>query len=98
MRFDREGQSLAIDIAPLRISAAANARLSGLAFIQVNRAAHAAVGNVRLRYRFAEGRDFYLVYDQRLNTDRDRVGELEPELPRTQGRNLVFKYSHALVF
>ena len=63
-------------------------RISASAFIQYSSAADLFIANLRLRYNPSEGTDLYLVYDEGLNTDRNR---LEPSLPRSSGRALMFK-------
>jgi hypothetical protein len=45
-------------------------KLSAAAFVQYNSAANLVTGNFRLRYNPREGVDFYLVYDESLNSDR----------------------------
>ena len=55
--------------------------LSAQALLQFNNAAHLGVGNMRLRYRFAEGSDLYVVYNDELNVDRLRLMPQSPELP-----------------
>lgn len=91
IRFGQRKQRFNADIARLRVQSALNAHLSGSSFLQYSRAGGLAVANVRVRYHFSEGRDLYMVYNERLNTDRQgRV----PEPPLSQDRALVFKYAH----
>jgi hypothetical protein len=47
------------------------------AFVQYNTAIDGVIGNIRFRYNPRDGNDFYLVYDERLHTDRNR----QPLLP-----------------
>ncbi len=61
------------------------------AFIQYNTALDKVIGNIRFRYNPREGNDFYIVYDEGLNTDRLR--EI-PKLPFTTGRTLLLKYTY----
>nr|MBA2244661.1 hypothetical protein [Gemmatimonadota bacterium] len=51
--------------------------------------------NARLRYNRREGQDFYLVFNDGLNTER---AAFEPGLPLSAGRTLLLKYSHAVLF
>lgn len=94
VRFSDRSQALDADLFRLRINLAANIRLSGSAFVQYNRAAGAVVGNVRIRYQFAEGRDLYLVYDELVNTDLERLGPGAVQLPRSQQRAMLLKYTY----
>jgi hypothetical protein len=91
--FDQRDQRLNADILRLRVQAALDARLSATTFVQYNRAADVAVANLRLRYHVSEGRDLYIVYNDRLNTELDAIS---PELPRSQDRALLVKYVHTL--
>ncbi len=97
IRFRERGVEFDTDLVQLRVQAAADAKLSAGGFVQYNRAADAVVANARVRYRFAEGRDLWLVYNERLNTDRDRGLPLSPELPTSQERTLLLKYTHTMV-
>jgi hypothetical protein len=94
--FDRRAERLEADIYQFRAQAAVDSRLSVNSYVQYNRLADQVVGNLRLRFNFAEGRDLYLVYNDRLNTDRGRFLPLDPELPFSQERSVIVKYSHTL--
>ncbi len=91
IRFDDRDQALDADIVRLRAKSAINARISTNVFVQYNRAADAVSSNVRFRYHFAEGKDLFIVYNTRLNTDRDR---LDPRLPLEQERTLLVKWTY----
>jgi hypothetical protein len=97
LRFGERGEAFDPDVLRLRLTAAADRRLSGTAFVQYNAAARLVIPNLRLRYRFAEGRDLHLVYNERLNTDRDRLGPSVAPLPLSQERAFILKYSHTFI-
>jgi hypothetical protein len=61
------------------------------AFLQYNTAIDRVIANVRFRYNPREGNDFYLVYDEGLNTDLNR---LTPALPYSAGRTVLLKYTY----
>jgi hypothetical protein len=61
------------------------------AFIQYNTAINRVIANVRFRYNPREGNDFWIVYDEGLNTDLHRV---TPELPVSTGRTILVKYTY----
>jgi hypothetical protein len=61
------------------------------AFIQYNTAINRVIGNIRFRYNPREGNDFWIVYDEGLNTDLHRV---TPELPVSAGRTILVKYTY----
>ena len=90
--FPSRSQSLAADIARLRAQVALNTKLSASGFVQYNRSADAVVSNVRLRFHMNEGRDLFVVYNDLLNTERDRM---TPELPVSQARTILVKLAYA---
>jgi hypothetical protein len=47
--------------------------------------------NIRFRYNQRDGNDFYLVYDERLQTNRSRQ---TPTLPFTASRTVLLKYTY----
>lgn len=65
------------------------------AFVQYNTAVNKAVANVRFRYNPREGNDFYIVYNEGLNT---RVTREIPSLPFSSGRTLLIKYTYTFRF
>ncbi|HXI21500.1 MAG TPA: DUF5916 domain-containing protein, partial [Gemmatimonadales bacterium] len=93
LSFPSRHQRLNADLARLSLRAAYDTRLSLEAFLQYNHAARLGVSNVRLRYQFTEGTDLYVVYNDQLNTDRTRLMPQGPELPFSQRRTLLVKYS-----
>ena len=60
------------------------------AFVQYNTAVNRIIVNVRFRLNPREGNDFYIVYDEGLNTDIHRVS---PNLPYSSGRTILLKYT-----
>ena len=92
IHFEERGQSLNADIARLRATVAVNRSLSGAAFVQYNHAANVVAVNGRIRYRFSEGRDLWLVINDQVNKDLHAVPALE--LPRSQRRAIALKYIH----
>jgi len=91
--FPARGQRLNADVARVSVRLAYDTKLSLQAFVQYNHTAAIGVSNVRLRYQFAEGTDLYVVYNDQLNTDRGRDLPALPELPLSQRRTLIVKYS-----
>ena len=51
--------------------------------------------NVRFRYNFREGNDLWIVYNEGLNTERDRA---TPVLPVTSARTALVKYTYTLIW
>jgi len=93
LKFESRDLSLRTHLMRLKMRVAANTKLSASAFLQYNSLAKVVEGNVRMRYNFEDGRDFWLVYNEGLNTERTVHG-IEPELPFSNGRTLIFKYTH----
>ncbi|MFO7620436.1 MAG: DUF5916 domain-containing protein [Bacteroidales bacterium] len=60
-------------------------------FIQYNTAINRVIANVRFRFNPREGNDFWVVYDEGLNTKLQRV---TPELPLSTGRTILLKYTY----
>ena len=50
--------------------------------------------NIKFRYNPREGNDLYIVYDEGLNTDRERQ---IPTLPQSNIRTILVKYSYTFV-
>jgi hypothetical protein len=65
--------------------------LSASSFLQYNTMIYGYIWNIRLRYNPREGNDLYLVYNDFINSDRDR---LIPILPFSSQRNIMLKYTH----
>ncbi|MCY4673269.1 MAG: hypothetical protein OXD43_05810 [Bacteroidetes bacterium] len=91
IRFPSRNDTFLAHLGRLRIGSALNAKFSANVFIQLNSIQHIVSGNIRVRYNFREGNDLWVVYNQNLNTDRDRV---LPRLPTTEARTVLVKYTH----
>jgi len=65
--------------------------LSASSYLQYNTQIYGYIWNIRLRYNPREGNDLYLVYNDFINSDRDRYS---PVLPFSNQRNLMLKYTH----
>jgi hypothetical protein len=70
-----------------------NVEHSVFGFIQYNSAREVVVANLRYRYNPSQGHDLYLVYNERLNSDR-AAGPERPRLPRSGQRAAVLKYNY----
>ena len=90
-------QSADIHVARMRVRAALNSRTSGNAFVQFNSTTNRLDFNVRLRYAFAEGTDLWLVYNEGLDTERDRDA-IGTQSPLSLSRALILKYTHTFGF
>jgi hypothetical protein len=84
-----------VQVARLRARVMFTGALSTAFFVQYASAADLVTLNARLRYNRREGQDFYLVFNDGLNTER---AAFEPGLPLSAGRTLLLKYSHAVPF
>ena len=98
LRFDTRHERADIQLLGLRIRTAVNAKASGNALIQYNSTTERVDFNVRFRYNVSEGTDLWLVYNEGLDTDRERNGVSEQLQPLSLGRSFIVKYSHTLSF
>jgi hypothetical protein len=91
IRFPARDQLFDAHLSRLRIGTALNTKVSTNAFVQFNSTTHTVSANVRFRYNFREGNDFWIVYNEGMNTDRYR---LTPTLPFTDARTVLVKYTY----
>lgn len=96
IRFDDRAQAFDAHLLRLNARAALDTHLSLDVFTQYNSLADHMATNARLRYNFSEGRDLWLVWNEGLNLERDRL--VGPRLPASSGRTLAMKYTHTLIF
>ncbi|NNF05011.1 MAG: carbohydrate binding family 9 domain-containing protein [Rhodothermales bacterium] len=89
--FPDRDQSANIHLLGVRSRIALNTQVSLSTFVQYNTAAEVAIANLRFRYNFGEGNDLWVVYNDNLNTHRERF---DPVLPVSQSRTLLFKYTY----
>lgn len=66
-------------------------KISASSFIQFNNQIDKVIWNARFRYNPKEGNDFYLVYNDYINTSRD---DHMPVLPFSSLRTILVKYTH----
>jgi hypothetical protein len=91
VEFPDRSQTFTGHIARLRALAFLNVKHSFITFIQYNSANNTIITNLRYRYNPREGNDFYIVYDEGLNTERKRK---IPVPPRTRNRTIMVKYNY----
>lgn len=94
LKFPDRNQRFTGQIGQLKISAFLNSKLSLVSLIQYNSANNKIITNIRFRFNPREGHDLYIVYDEGLNTDRQR--EI-PTLPRTSIRTILLKYNYTFI-
>jgi hypothetical protein len=64
------------------------------AFIQYNTSVNKVMTNIRFRFNPREGNDFYIVYDEGLNTNLLRD---VPKLTYSAGRTILLKYTYTFI-
>ncbi len=96
IRFPDRNITLDQHLVQFRAATALNIHLSFNAFVQYNSTSDRLSVNARLRYHFREGQDLWLVYDEGFNTDRDVL--LGPQLPLSDSRALLLKYTHTFIW
>jgi hypothetical protein len=94
VEFPDRNQKFTGHIGRLKISAFLNSKLPLVSLVQYNSASDKIMTNIRFRYNPREGNDLYIVYDEGLNTDRQR--EI-PVLPRTSIRTILVKYTYTFI-
>ena len=92
LRFPVRNQRVNIHLASARIGAALDARVSGTTLLQFNSTTNRLDLNMRFRYNFREGTDLWFVYNEGLDTS-DRTDLVTRDLPRSQSRAFLVKYS-----
>jgi len=92
--FSNRDQTFEAHTTRLKVGLTFNTALSMSSFVQYNSSADFALGNFRLRYNPKEGNEFYLGFNEGLNTDRYRYS---PVPPMGDSRALSVKYSYTFV-
>lgn len=95
INFPDRGQGFTSHVLQLRSLYSLDKHFSAQTFVQFNNTRDVILANVRLRYNFAEGNDLWLVYNDGLNTNR---GRFEPELPISDTRTILLKYTYTFKF
>ncbi len=95
VRFPSREQSYFAPLGQLRALATLSVKFSISALVQYNGADDTVGANVRFRYNPREGTDFYLVYNEGVNTDR--MGRV-PVPPLSSGRALYAKFNYTFNF
>jgi hypothetical protein len=95
VRFPDRDQTYIAPIGQIKVLATLSVKFSASALVQYSGADDAVSANLRFRYNPREGTDFYLVYNEGLNTDRlDRT----PVPPLSSGRALYAKFNYTFNF
>lgn len=89
--FDERQQNFNVHLIGLNALYMYSTKLSVSALLQYNSLDQKYLGNIRFRYNPKEGVDLFLVYNDLLNTELNRV---LPNLPRSSERTIVMKYSY----
>lgn len=92
--FESRNETFLSHIGRLRIRANASTQLSSSAFVQFSNTERALTLNMRIRYNPREGNDFFIVYNEGLNTEGEKG---LPFPPQTRDRTLLLKYSYTFV-
>ncbi|MFY0684923.1 MAG: carbohydrate binding family 9 domain-containing protein [Balneola sp.] len=94
----RDVEDFTAHLAQLKAQYALNKKLSTSAFIQYGNIAELAGVNVRFRYNFSEGRDFWIVFNEQSYTMRDQRDIGLPRLPTLQSGSILIKYNHTFIY
>ncbi len=94
VNFSDRGQQFDSHLARVRFGIPFNTQVSTNIFVQYNSVIDAFITNARFRYNFREGNDLWIVYNEELNTNRL---DILPEMPRSQFRTFMIKYTYTLI-
>lgn len=97
-RIDRSTTEFTSHLGQFRASYSFNKKATVSTFVQYSNVAELAGANFRFRYNFSEGRDFWLVINEQVNTNRSQVEVGLPNLPQFQSGSILIKYNHTFIF
>lgn len=89
--FKERGQLYIAQIGRLKAEYLFNTKLSISAFLQYNSEDEVFVENIRFRYNPREGNDLFIVFNDLVNSDRNKE---TPQLPFSDSRAVVVKYTY----
>jgi hypothetical protein len=94
IQFPDRDQTFNSHLARLRVGVPFNTEVSTNIFLQYNSTIDAISTNARFRYNFSEGHDLWIVYNENMNTNLNRLGQM---LPRNQYRSVMVKYTYTFI-
>jgi hypothetical protein len=94
--FGDRDQATTIHVGKAKVQLALDANLSFSVFAQYSDNSDLTSMNMRFRYHFSEGTDLWIVWNEGLYMDR--ANGMDPRLPLSAGRQIMVKYSHALIW
>ncbi len=94
IEFRERAQELTAHIARFRAEFTFNTKVTFASFIQYNSANHLGVINARFRYNPRDGNNFYLVFNETLNSDRTAA---YPVMPFSMNRTVLMKYTYTFI-
>ncbi len=95
VNFKERAQDFTNHIIGLKTLVMFSTKISITSFFQYNTSIDSWLINARFRYNPREGNDFYIVYNEGLNTNLYRE---VPTLPRSDTRTLILKYTYTFGF
>jgi hypothetical protein len=94
IEFSERAQQLNAHIARFRTEFTFNTKVTFSSFIQYNSTGNLAVINSRFRYNPRDGNNFYLVFNEILNSDRTAA---YPIMPFSMNRTVLMKYTYTFI-
>ena len=94
----REVTTFTVHQSSFKAAYALNRKFSANAFIQTSNVSEKLGANVRLRYNFREGQDFWLVVNQNGTQPWANRYENGLRLPSYDQRSILVKYTHTFLF
>jgi hypothetical protein len=96
-RVEIGDQTFEAHLGKVRLKSALNKALSINAFVQYSGADEDLGANIRLRFNPREGTDFFLVFNEAINTSLNPEEPRLPRQPRSQARAILLKYTYTFV-
>jgi len=75
-----------------------NKKASVNMFLQYSNVSELIGANVRFRYNYSEGRDFWFVFNEQSYANRNPLQPNLPRLPYLQSRSVLLKYTHTFIY
>ena len=91
INFKDRDQKFLSHLAGFKVLYMFSTAISASSYLQYNSLVKDFIWNIRFRYNPKEGNDFYIVYNDNINSDRD---SFEPDLPFSNQRTLLLKYTY----
>jgi Domain of unknown function (DUF5916) len=91
INFGTRDQKFLSHLAGLKVLYMFSTAISASSYLQYNSLSDDFIWNIRFRYNPKEGNDFFIVYNDNINSERDSY---DPPLPFSNQRTILLKYTY----